>query len=279
MRPATLVVCVSGLWGVLALAGCGGAPQSEPRTAMSKAEVARLGEPHIVNPRGPAPTHLAVKDLKKGWGPAAKVSDELAVEFAAAPYGVKAPRWRSGGRLEPFVLHLGAYDVVPGWEKGLAGMRVGGRRELVVPARLAGRGGARVYVVDLLSVQRGQPPVLGASDGPQEAGKPNVEAAATPPPQELIVDDLHNGSGPTLHSPDEAVVKLYGVNYETGESFLNAWGPDGTATLSLRNPHSIWTEGLDGMKVGGRRKLVVPARLAFGGPAFVFVAELSSIIS
>jgi peptidylprolyl isomerase len=241
---------------------------------MSPAEIARLSEPRIEMPKGPPPQRLVIKDLKKGWGPAAKVTDELVVDFVGAPYRTGQVRWQSHNRLEPFVFHLGAYDVVPGWEQGLKGVRVGGRRELIVPARLTGTGSARVYVVDLLAAQAGDPPEFGAVDGPK--GWPKVDLSSGPA-KKLSVESLHEGSGPVVKPPVEVVAKLYGVNHETGESFLNAWGPDQTVALPLRNPQSIWTKGLRGMRVGGRRKLIVPARMAFGDPAFGYLMELVAI--
>jgi peptidylprolyl isomerase len=261
----------------LPLASCGSAGSTaefdEPRTALSRTEVAQLPEAQIGVPEGPPPKRLIVKDLKKGSGRAARVTDELAVDFIGAPYAAKSARWRSRGGLEPFVFHLGAYDVVPGWEEGLEGMRVGGRRELIVPARLTGSG-ARVYVVDLLAIQRGQPPAYGAADAPE--GWPDVNLTRGPATS-LAVEDLHEGSGPVVRPPAEVVAKLYGVNHETGESFLNAWGPDRTVSLPLRDPHSVWTEGLRGMRLGGRRRLIVPAGRAFGDPAFGYLVELVAI--
>jgi FKBP-type peptidyl-prolyl cis-trans isomerase len=241
---------------------------------MSPAEIARLSEPRIEVPKAPPPKRLVKKDLKKGRGRAARVTDELVVDFIGAPYRTGQVRWQSHNRLEPFVFHLGAYDVVPGWEQGLKGMRVGGRRELIVPARLTGSGSARIYVVDLLAAQTGDPPEFGAADGPE--GWPEVDLSRGPA-KKLSVENLHEGSGPAVKPPAEVVAKLYGVNQATGESFLNAWGPDRTVTLPLRNPRSIWTRGLSGMRVGGRRKLIVPARMAFGDPAFGYLVELVAI--
>jgi peptidylprolyl isomerase len=261
------------VWIAATLVSCGGgsvAESHEPGTTMSPAEIAHLSEPRIEMPEGPPPKRLVIKNLKRGRGRAARVTDELVVNFVGAPYRTGQAQWQSRDRLEPFVFHLGAYDVVPGWEQGLKGMRVGGRRELIVPKRLAGSGGARIYVVDLLAAQTGDPPAFGAADGPEGWPKVDLSRGAT---RKLSVEDLHEGSGPLVKPPAEVVAKLYGVDHATGESFLNAWGPDRMVTLPLRNPRSIWTRSLSGMRVGGRRTLIVPARMAFGDPAFGYLIE------
>lgn len=275
-----LAALLAALGSAAALAACGGGSAAttedyEPWTTLSRSEIARLGEPRIAPPKGPPPKRLVVKTLRKGSGAPAAVTDELSVDFVAAPYGTGNVRWRTRNRLEPFTFHLGAYDIVPGWERGLDGMRVGGRREIIVPS--SGSRNARIYVVDLLAAQPGQPPAFGASDGPQEADLPAIELVNPRPPKKLVVKEMRKGSGSAVEPPAEAVVKLYGLDYETGVAFLNAWGPDRTTTLPLRNPRSIWTKALAGMRVGGRRKLIVPANLAFGGAPLLFVAELVSI--
>jgi peptidylprolyl isomerase len=265
----------------LTLAGCsaGGASTETTRsnTTMSAAERQQLSRPHIVPPSQPPPQRLVVKDLKTGWGLAAAVGDELTVEYVGVDYETGVERWHSRGRLEPSSFHLGAFDVAPGWERGLKGMRVGGRRELIVPSRLASGKRARIYVVDLLEIQRGPiPRAFGASDGPQDPDKPTIKPPGRPPPKGLLVKELRKGSGRTIEEPAEVVVKLLGVDYRNGEAFLNAWGPDQATVLPLQDAHSIWAAGLRGMKVGGRRELVVPSKLAYGNGAQIYVAELTS---
>lgn len=93
-------------------------------------------------------------DVRKGSGEKVGPGDEVAVEFLMLRY---APRERidSNRQGAPRRFELGAGTEIPGWEKGLRGMRVGGRRKLVVPPRLVfpGQSGPEdtmVYVVDLL---------------------------------------------------------------------------------------------------------------------------------
>jgi FKBP-type peptidyl-prolyl cis-trans isomerase len=103
-----------------------------------------------------------VEDLIKGRGPVARRGEELTVNYVGVLFrGGKEfdSSWKRG---EPFTFSLGSHEVIKGWERGLRGMRVGGRRELVIPPRLAyGAAGqppvipphsTLVFVIDLLGV-------------------------------------------------------------------------------------------------------------------------------
>lgn len=87
-------------------------------------------------PEGPPPEGLAIKDLARGKGAAAKPGDEVEFQYVDALYStgevvsVALPS-------APFHLELGSGSSLPGWEKGIVGMRVGGRRELIIPPHLA----------------------------------------------------------------------------------------------------------------------------------------------
>jgi peptidylprolyl isomerase len=270
-------LCLSLLFA--ACASDSSAPErTGSKTAMSAAEIAQIARPQIEPPSGQPPERLVVKDLAKGWGIAAEPSDEVTIEYVGAGYdGVE--RWRSRGRLEAFRFLLGGYGVIPGWEQGVVGMRVGGRRELIVPARLASGEGARIYVIDLLAVHRQTqvPTVGGAADGPQDPGRPTWRVPNRPPPRHLVVEELRRGSGPPLRPPATATVKYLAVDYATGTAFFNAWGPSLPSVISLADPQSVWTRGLTGMKVGGQRRLVIPAKLGFGSGPLIYAVELTSI--
>lgn len=119
--------------------------------------------PTVVVPTTPAPTSLEVSDLIKGSGPAAKAGDTLKVQYVLATYSthkVIQSSWTSS----PFSFKLDANpeQVITGWDEGMVGMRVGGRRELIIPPSLGyhdtspGTGIAKndtlVFVVDLLKI-------------------------------------------------------------------------------------------------------------------------------
>jgi len=120
-------------------------------------------EPVINFPTGPAPTHLVTIDLVKGTGPVAGPHSTVTVNYVGALYSnhkVFDSSWQRHSTLGPFKLGVGA--VIKGWDLGLVGMRVGGRRVLIIPPGLAYKqagspptipGNATlVFVVDLLAV-------------------------------------------------------------------------------------------------------------------------------
>jgi FKBP-type peptidyl-prolyl cis-trans isomerase len=109
-----------------------------------------------------APKQLVVRNIIKGTGRKAKDGRRLTVNFVCALYRsgkVFESSWRDG---ELFKFTIGRGELIKGWERGLVNMRVGGRRELIIPARLAyGRRGspplvppnsALICIVDLLAV-------------------------------------------------------------------------------------------------------------------------------
>ena len=94
-------------------------------------------EPTITVPPGAPPTQLEVKDLIVGTGPAAKDGDKVTVQYVGVAYSSKQVFDSSWSRGQPFSFTLGQGTVIPGWEEGVVGMQVGGRRELIIPPDLA----------------------------------------------------------------------------------------------------------------------------------------------
>ena len=117
--------------------------------------------PTVVVPTTPAPTSLEVSNLITGAGTVAKSGDTLEVQYVLATYSTHKVI-QSSWTAQPFSFKLGAAQVIPGWDQGMVGMRVGGRRELIIPPALGygasspGAGIAKndtlVFVVDLLKV-------------------------------------------------------------------------------------------------------------------------------
>lgn len=109
-------------------------------------------------------------------------------------------------------------------------------------------------------------------------GKPEVEVPPGPPPKELVVTDLRKGSGPVLDDPDdELVVHYVGVTYDTGEEFYSTWDRGGPSKYLLEEVHKGWELGLKGMRVGGRRELIEPSRLAYGTGTLIYVVDLLAV--
>ena len=117
-------------------------------------------EPRVTLPSGSAPSKLVTKEVITGTGTEAKVGDPVTVNYVGALYHGGKVFDASWKRNEPFPFTLGKSQVIPGWEQGVPGMKVGGRRELIIPAALAyGAKGSPpaippneplVFVIDLL---------------------------------------------------------------------------------------------------------------------------------
>jgi peptidylprolyl isomerase len=118
-------------------------------------------EPTVTPPTTPAPTKLVTKELIVGTGPEAKAGDSVTVNYVGVLYKGGKVFDASWKRNETFPFVLGKSQVIPGWEQGIVGMKVGGRRELIIPSDLAyGAKGspptippnsALIFVVDLLA--------------------------------------------------------------------------------------------------------------------------------
>jgi peptidylprolyl isomerase len=95
-------------------------------------------KPRIPDAEGPPPTELKVEDLIVGDGPAAKSGDTLSVQYVGVLYdnGKQFDASWDNDR-KPFRFTLGSGQVIAGWDQGLVGMKVGGRRKLTIPPDLA----------------------------------------------------------------------------------------------------------------------------------------------
>ena len=122
-----------------------------------------LSKPLIDFPEGPAPTDLVIDDLVVGDGDEATPGHQVVVHYVGVAHSTGAEFDSSWNRNSPFQFGLGAGQVIAGWDQGVAGMRVGGRRQLTIPAHLGygdrGAGGAikggetLIFVVDLIGVR------------------------------------------------------------------------------------------------------------------------------
>jgi peptidylprolyl isomerase len=117
-------------------------------------------KPQIPKPGGEPPAELQKTDIVKGKGKAAKAGDTVSVQYVGNSWSTGTQfdaSWDRGG--EPFEFPLGAGQVIPGWDQGVAGMKPGGRRLLVIPPDLAygaqspspdiGPNETLIFVVDL----------------------------------------------------------------------------------------------------------------------------------
>jgi peptidylprolyl isomerase len=135
---------------------------SSTSTSATPLPAALNTKPKVVPPSGPPPKKLVIKDLIKGTGPVATLSSTITVQYVGVLYkGGKQfdASWNDGSG-QPTALPLSG--VIKGWQEGIPGMRVGGRRELIIPPSLGyGAAGSPpkipgnatlVFVIDLHAV-------------------------------------------------------------------------------------------------------------------------------
>ncbi len=119
-------------------------------------------KPEVSIPASEAPTELVIEDLVVGDGNEAQNGAHVEVHYVGVAWSTGNQFDASWDRNEAFEFRLGAGQVISGWDQGVAGMKVGGRRRLTIPAHLGygaqGAGGVikggetLVFVVDLLNV-------------------------------------------------------------------------------------------------------------------------------
>lgn len=119
--------------------------------------------------------------------------------------------------------------------------------------------------------------------------KPEVDFAGGEPPADLQIKDIREGDGAEARAGDTVSVHYVGVSWSTGEEFDSSWDRGSPLRFQLGAGQVIsgWDQGVQGMKVGGRRHLVIPAHLAYGdrgaggviapGETLIFVCDLVSV--
>ena len=119
--------------------------------------------------------------------------------------------------------------------------------------------------------------------------KPEVDFPGGEPPAELKITDIWEGDGPQAKPGSTVGVHYVGVAWSTGEEFDSSWGRGEPLSFPLGAGRVIagWDQGVQGMKVGGRRQLTIPPHLAYGdqgagrrikpGETLIFVCDLVSV--
>jgi len=121
-----------------------------------------IDKPEIDFPGGEPPANLEITDIWEGDGAVAKAGDTVKVHYVGVAFSTGEEFDASWSRGEPLEFQLGAGRVIAGWDQGVSGMKVGGRRQLVIPPGLAygdrGAGNAiapgetLIFVCDLVAV-------------------------------------------------------------------------------------------------------------------------------
>ncbi|GAA4266741.1 FKBP-type peptidyl-prolyl cis-trans isomerase [Frondihabitans peucedani] len=116
--------------------------------------------------------------------------------------------------------------------------------------------------------------------------KPEIDAPEGPAPESLEITDITVGDGAEAQSGSTVDVHYVGVEYDSGEEFDSSWGRGESINFPLAALVRGWQEGIPGMRVGGRRRLVLPPHLAYGpqggghplsGKTLIFVIDLLGV--
>lgn len=113
--------------------------------------------------------------------------------------------------------------------------------------------------------------------------KPEIDFPEGPAPTELVIEDIIVGEGAEAQPGSVVDVHYLGIDYESGDEFDSSWSRGESIRFPLGQLIAGWQQGIPGMKVGGRRKLICPPALAYGpagsghplgGRTLIFVIDL-----
>lgn len=215
---------------------------------------------------GELPTTLMVTELRAGDGDEAAEGDTVVVHYVGVRSEDGLEFDNSWDRGSTFPVTLGLGQVIPGWEQGLLGVQTGGQYQLDIPADLAygdtgsgdviRPGDALSFVID----------VMGIVTPSSEADQPDVSVPTSEGATELGIEDLVVGDGAEAEAGDTVYIDLVAYRGDTGEAIDSTWGVGGPFEITLTENGALpgIVQGVEGMKVGGRRQLVIPSADAFG---------------
>ncbi|MEA3216765.1 MAG: peptidylprolyl isomerase, partial [Acidimicrobiia bacterium] len=246
-------------------------------------------KPQLTIPKADPPTALQTQVITPGSGPAVGKGDTVELQYVGVTWGNRTQFDSSWDRKTPSSFAIGVGQVVPGFDKGLTGAKVGSRMLLVMPPAdgygstgnsKAGISGTDtlVFVVDLLKTF---PPAL-AADGvvqpPDTSGKlPTVEGArdakptvkvpsSVPAPTALVANPIIKGTGPVVTSGQTVIVQFVAFKWADGNELGTTWDGAGAVSFPVGSGQVLpgWEKGLTGASVGSRMLLVLPPAEAYG---------------
>lgn len=259
-----LAKSVSILAAVTLVASACGKSDSANRLTLTSDPANENDEPDVEIPKE-IPTELVISDITEGSGEGAVDGDTVYVHYVGV-LSKDGTRFDGNFGSDPFPVTLGLGMVIPGWDQGLVGAKVGGRRQLDIPSNLAygeegagdtiGPNEALSFVIDVVAIV----PMIDA------AGAPTDELEPREPVEKVASEDLVEGTGDEADEGDTVVVHLVAYRADTGERLESTWESPQPLNLSLVTGATLegFLDGIPGMKVGGRRQIVLPYAQAFG---------------
>ena len=238
----------------------------------------------------PATASLNIIENQVGTGAEAVAGKLAVVNYTGWLFDPEAPEYKgkqfdsSIGR-KPFTFPLGAGRVIKGWDQGVAGMKVGGKRSLFIPPNLAygdrnvGNGvippnSTLVFEVELLDVLTPPPPEVLVQEAPVDLTKFKVKK-----------NDKKVGKGNAVKDGQTLTLHYSGWLHDPkakdqhGAAFDSSKGREAfTFTLGAGQVIKGWDLGLQGMKVGGKRVIIIPAPLGYGARSAGSIPPNSDLI-
>ena len=270
------------------------------------------GEPSISKPKGKAPKELESYTTIEGEGPKVKEGQNVAVHYSGWLWDDNSKyfdsSWQDGRG--PFAVDpVGQAQVIDGWNEGLVGAKVGSQIVLVIPPDKRiwqNRAARRAFPATPPSCSSSTSSPLRAETqfaknwvpehhrtttqgDTMSKQKPVVEFPGTEAPTELVIVDDIIGDGAEAASGHTVSVNYVGIAHSTGEEFDASYNRGTPLEFRLGSGMVIsgWDQGIQGMKVGGRRTLQIPPHLAYGdqgaggvikpGESLIFVCDLEGV--
>lgn len=262
---------------------------------------AKFGEkPTLAKGTGTPPKELKTKVISEGDGATLKNGDAIQVNYLGQAWDSDKPFDNSFDRKQPFDLTLGAGMVIQGWDKGLAGQKVGSRVELVIPPDLGygaqGQGDIKsnatlVFVVDILKAKQIPASAKGTAVAQDDADLPKVGTntngkaptvtipSKVAPPKKLVSNYVLESKGEVVKETDTVVVNYVAKLWKDGKVFDDTYATGKTASFPLAQVTLKGLKnGLIGKKIGSRVLLVVPPDQGLGDKAQQSIPANSTLV-
>ena len=206
---------------------------------------------------------VEIEDLRVGYGTEASPGNRVTVDYIGRlADGQKVFDSTKEQGKKPFTFIVGSGEVIKGWGQAVTGMKVGGKRKILIPAKMAyGASGFKDVIppnadlefeVELLKVE------------PESA---LVEAEETGPERKVGIEEIQLGDGPVA-TPGNRVTVHYTGWLASNQKVFDTSKKEGRGpfsfTLGAGKVIKGWDQGVAGMKVGGKRRLLIPAKLGYG---------------